>query len=134
MTWQVLPPDLVEIRNRWRDAPRVGPWSRHRRSIELLRHAQADIATLLSHLDLTRRDPVADLCHELACLGGFAICIQAVKPLAGERAQYQVTWRVYWRDTPSAVQGWSPCVALRKAVRIQRGQHNPDSDALRGIA
>lgn len=132
MTWQVLPPEIVEIRNRWRNAPdRLGPFSRHPRSLELLRHARADIVTLLAHLDLTMRDPVADLCHDLAQLGAAEIEIRAIRPQAGERGQYEVTWRPTLAvNGLCAAQGWSPSVALRKAIRLQVKRHNPDSDRL----
>ena len=139
MSWQVVPDAVVEIRNRWQQAPRtLGPWSRHPRSIDLLRHARDDIATLLAHLDLTRRDPVAELCHELAQLGARDVEIIVKRPLRGERGVYEVRWSVI--DVAASVvrsyvaQGWSPSVALRNAIRHQRRHHSPDSDRLRDRA
>ncbi len=139
MSWQVIPQAVVEVRRRWRDAPpRLGPFSRHPRSVDLLRHARADVATLLAHLDLTRRDPLGELCYELARLGATDIEVRAVRPLAGERGLYEVRWLDGSSPRPvlRTARGWSPCVAARKAVRLSRAAQTPDSDAMagRGVA
>ncbi len=132
--WQAVSSELLRIRARWRDAPaKLGPYSRHPRSIDLLRHARADIEALLAEVDSTQGDPVGALCYELAQLGGFDISIVAVDPKAGTRARFRVVWSSGTGfDTHKAAEGWSPAVALRKAIRTESKAHSTDSDRLTG--
>lgn len=134
MGWQAISDRVLEVRRRWAGAPRVGPWSRHPRSIELLRRAQADIGALLAELDSTDGDIVGALCHDLAQAGAFRISIVALDPKAGTRGRYRVTWMSgSMFDAQKAADGWSPAVALRKAIRAERRAQGTDSDRL-GVA
>lgn len=116
--WQAVSDAVLEIRARWKDAPaKLGPFSRHPRSLDLLRHARTDVLALLGEVDSTQGDPVADLCVELARAGGERIELRALRPLAGQRGRYEVSWSSAGVRRSAA--GWSPSAALRKAVRSQ---------------
>lgn len=124
--WQAVSDQVLEIRARWRDAPaKLGPFSRHPRSVELLRHARADVLALLGEVDSTQGDEVGRLMVELARAGAERIALHAVRPLAGQRGLYEVTWcsaGVQRRE-----QGWAPSAALRKALRRQAAGASTDA-------
>ncbi len=127
---RVVPEQIARIRARWVGARRVGPWSRHRDSVALLRHAQDDIGALLAVVDTTDGDPVGALFYELHRLGAVDITVAAVRPLAGTRGRYQVCWS--YDGVRDVAEGWSPAVALRKAAKQLRRAHASVSDALEG--
>lgn len=125
--WQAVSDQVLEIRARWRDAPaKLGPFSRHPRSVELLRHARADVLALLGEVDSTQGDPTADLYVELARLGAVDVSCRPVRALRGSRGRY----RVEFGPGSCAVEAHTPAAALRLACRTLARAHKADSDRL----